>query len=164
MGNILFIFIKYLEIFIFLFVRMGESKYTLTDCPALRFLCVFKIFIENRFFYHPIHPDHNFLSLHLSQIPHLPSSSDPLPLHFLFWKEQSSKRWQPSRTKIMYNKTRKKPSYYGQANPIGGKKNQERITESETHPLSVRSPTINTKLKAIKQMQRKTQEGFMFAV
>ena len=52
-----------------------------------------------------IHPDHSFPSVY----PGLPSPPDPLLLHFLFRKEQASKR-QPNR-KVKQKKKKTKIDY-----------------------------------------------------
>lgn len=57
-------------------------------------------FIENRFFSHIIHPVYNLPFLHPPSYPLLHLSSDlPPPIRFLFRKERSSNRHQPSKTK-----------------------------------------------------------------
>ena len=88
-------------------------------------------------------------SIPLSSPPHLPSPSDPFLFHFLFRKEQTSKRHQPNRTKHDTVRQGKSPHVEaGQSNPIRGKESQEQ-TELETHLLPLLRVPQNTRLSAI---------------
>lgn len=56
---------------------------------------------ENRFFFHTKNPNHSFhpQTPLLSAPPHLHSTPIFIAFHFVFRKEQVSKRWQPNRAK-----------------------------------------------------------------
>lgn len=87
-------------------VKIEQSYTTYNDSLAMDthyFHLVFFLLIENRVFSHTVYSDQSFPSS-------TPSfSSDPLPLHFFFRKEQSSTTRQPNRTKQNTVRPRKSP-------------------------------------------------------
>lgn len=86
------------------------------------------VVVENRLFFHKIHLNYNFPSLHS------PSSPPFIPfphIYSLFRKEQASKR-HPNRTR--YSNIRQKPSYQGWTRRTSRRKRVSAAgKESETH-------------------------------
>lgn len=69
----------------------------------------------------------------LPRSPHVASLPDPHHLHFLFRKEQTSKRQQPNKkNEIQWDKGKSPYIYAGQGNPIGEKEPLEQAKELET--------------------------------
>lgn len=89
---ILYIYQKSLEI-------INSAMWEGTETTCISQQVFFIILIENKFFSYTVHPNHSFPSPNSSSPPLLPPSWDPLSLHFLFRKEQDSKKPQSNRTK-----------------------------------------------------------------